>query len=123
MKIKDNFQLWRSCNFTPIHSLTGPVGQPYASRLGGQRLASREAQTHIGTKFLLLSLSRYIGEPNVIDYWPGHRLCPHQQWEASIVTPKSDFEFSRILVELFMFEIPKNRLPTNIDCWEKKIEP
>ncbi len=26
---------WRPCSFTPIHSLTGPVGQPFASRLGG----------------------------------------------------------------------------------------
>jgi hypothetical protein len=122
MKTKDSFQLWRSCNFTPIHSLTGPVGQPYASRLGGQRFASRETQTHIGTKFLLLS-SCYIGDPNVIDHWPGPRLCSHQQWEASIVMPKSDFKFCRILVELFMFEIPRNRLPTNIDCGEYKIEP
>jgi hypothetical protein len=33
--------LWRPCNFTPAHSLTGPVAQPFASRLGGQRFASR----------------------------------------------------------------------------------
>ncbi len=33
--------LWRPCIFTQIHSLTGPVGQPFASRLGGQRFASR----------------------------------------------------------------------------------
>ncbi len=26
-------KLWRPCNFTPTHSLTGPVGQPFASRL------------------------------------------------------------------------------------------
>ncbi len=32
--------MWRPCNFTPIHSLTGPVGQPFASCLGGQRFAS-----------------------------------------------------------------------------------
>jgi hypothetical protein len=27
--------LWRPCSFTPIHSLTGPVGQPFASPLWG----------------------------------------------------------------------------------------
>jgi hypothetical protein len=30
----------RPCIFTPIHSLTGPKGQPFASRLGGQRFVS-----------------------------------------------------------------------------------
>ncbi len=33
--------LWRPWNFTPIHSLIGPVGQPFASRPGGQRFASQ----------------------------------------------------------------------------------
>ncbi len=32
--------LWRPCNFSPPHSLTGPVGQPFASHLGGQRFMS-----------------------------------------------------------------------------------
>jgi hypothetical protein len=32
-------ELWRPCNFTTIHSLTGPVGQPFASCLRGQRFA------------------------------------------------------------------------------------
>jgi hypothetical protein len=32
--------LWRPCNFTLLYSLTGPVGQPFASCLGGQRFAS-----------------------------------------------------------------------------------
>ncbi len=27
--------LWSSCFLTPLQSLTGPVGQPFASRLGG----------------------------------------------------------------------------------------
>ncbi len=34
------FPLWRPCSFTPLHSLTGPVGQPFASRPGGQRFTS-----------------------------------------------------------------------------------
>ncbi len=33
-----------------------------------------DAQTHNGTGFLLLALSRYISDPNVIDHWPCPRL-------------------------------------------------
>ncbi len=33
--------VWRPCSFTPIHCLTGPVGQLFASHLGGQRFASQ----------------------------------------------------------------------------------
>ncbi len=44
-------------NFTPLHSLTGPVGQPFASRLGGQ--LPGDEQTHNRTGFLRLTLSRY----------------------------------------------------------------
>jgi hypothetical protein len=40
-----------------------------------------------------------------------------------IDTPKSDFGFCRIFVELFVFEIPRNRLPAIIDSGESKIEP
>jgi hypothetical protein len=47
-----NNTVWSSCILTPLHSLTGPVGQPFASRLGGQRLASRWCtHTHNGTGF------------------------------------------------------------------------
>ncbi len=35
--------LWRPCNFIPIHSLTGPMGQPFASRLGGHGSCTRDA--------------------------------------------------------------------------------
>jgi hypothetical protein len=38
--------VWRPYKFTPTHSLTGPVGQLLASRLGGQRFASQDLQTH-----------------------------------------------------------------------------
>ncbi len=44
--------LWISGNFTSPHILTGPVGQPFASHLGGQRCASRECtHTYNGTRF------------------------------------------------------------------------
>jgi hypothetical protein len=37
--------LWRPCNFPPIHSLTGPVGQPFASCLGGSGSRPGDAPT------------------------------------------------------------------------------
>jgi hypothetical protein len=58
--------IYSTCNFTLIHSLTGPVGQPFASCLGVSKLHPGNTQTHNGTRFLLLALSRYIGDPNVI---------------------------------------------------------
>jgi hypothetical protein len=67
--------LWRPYNFTPTHSLTGPVGQLFASCLGGQRFASWGCtKIHNKTGFLLLALSCYIGDPDVIDHWPHPRL-------------------------------------------------
>ncbi len=39
--------LWSSCIFTPLHSLTGSVGQPFASHQGGQRFAPGYASTHL----------------------------------------------------------------------------
>ncbi len=50
--------MWRSRNLTPIHSLIGPVGQPFASGLEGQRFRSRgRTHYHKGTGFLMLALS------------------------------------------------------------------
>ncbi len=67
--------VWRPCNFTPIHGLTRPVGQLFATRLGGQQFMSRGCtHSHNGTGFLLLAMSRYIGDPDVIDHWPRPRL-------------------------------------------------
>jgi hypothetical protein len=34
--------LWMPCFFTPTHSLTGPVGQPFASSLGGINSSPRD---------------------------------------------------------------------------------
>jgi hypothetical protein len=67
--------VWRPCNFPPTHSLTGPVGQPFASCLGSQRFASQGCtHSHNGTGFLLLAPSRYIGDPDMIDHLPCPRL-------------------------------------------------
>ncbi len=71
LKIFLNLILWRPCNFSPIDSLTGPLGQPFASHLG-LRFASWRCTNSQWNGFLLLALSRYIGDPNMIDFWP----CP-----------------------------------------------
>jgi hypothetical protein len=52
---------WRACSFTPIHSLTSPVGQLFVSRPGGQRFASwgclaSVSFLHLYTSHLLLVL-------------------------------------------------------------------
>ncbi len=61
---------WRPCNFTPLHSLTGPVGQPLASsRLGSQWFTSRGC-----TNSPDFSCQRYIGDTSVIDHRPQPKL-------------------------------------------------
>ncbi len=66
----------RPCNFNPIHSLTGKLGQVFASRLGGKRFASwGGTHSHNGTKFLLFTLSSYIDDPDMFEHWPCPRLC------------------------------------------------
>ncbi len=49
-------------------------GSTVASRLGASGSHPKDAQTHDGTGFLLLALSRYIGDPDIIDHWPHPRL-------------------------------------------------
>ncbi len=66
--------MWRACNFTPTHSFTGPVSESFASCLGVNGSLSGDAQIHNGTGFLLLAMSRYIGDPKVIDHWPHPRF-------------------------------------------------
>ncbi len=73
--------LWRACNlisFSPC--LTGPVDYLFASRHKGPRFKSPGGYL-CETGFLLLALSRYIGDPDVIDHhcrlvWGGPRPEP-----------------------------------------------
>jgi hypothetical protein len=41
--------LWSSCILTPLHSLTGPVGQPFSSRPGGQRSGDAPTLLELGS--------------------------------------------------------------------------
>jgi hypothetical protein len=66
-----NVHLWSSCSLTPLYSLTGPVGQLFASRLGGPSVRVLGMHPHFWNWDLLLMLSRYIGDLNVIpNHWP-----------------------------------------------------
>ncbi len=58
--------VWSSYILTPLHILTGPVGQPFDSCLGGQQFASRGCNHTSGIGILLLALSLYISYPDVI---------------------------------------------------------
>ncbi len=51
--------LWRPCYFTSLHSLTGPVGQPFASHLGVQRFESRGCTNSQWNQVTPVSMSRY----------------------------------------------------------------
>ncbi len=46
--------MWRPCSFTLIHSLTGPVGQPFTPCQGGCSLRPGDAPT-----LTMLAMSRY----------------------------------------------------------------
>jgi hypothetical protein len=69
--------LWRACNLTVfIHSSTGPVVHPFASSHEGPGFNPRGYLCEAG--IVLLALSRYIGDPDMIDHCglvPNHHLA------------------------------------------------
>ncbi len=62
--------MWRACNLTAFAPyLTGPVDYPFASHHEGPRFKSPGGYGYLcETGILLLALSSYIGDPNVIDH-------------------------------------------------------
>jgi hypothetical protein len=94
MQNRLNKRLWRSCNLTSFSPcLTGPVDYLFASRYKGPRFKSPGGYL-CESGILLLAMSRYIGDPNVIDHhglvWgglhpktitrPSHWLCDNPTW-------------------------------------------
>jgi hypothetical protein len=54
------------------------MGQPFVFHVGGQRFASLGCtQSHNGTGSLLLALSHYISDPDMVDH------CPHPRLHAN----------------------------------------
>jgi hypothetical protein len=58
--------LWTACNLTSFSQcLTGPVDYPFASHHEGPGFNS-QGGTYVKPGFILLGLSCYIGDPDVI---------------------------------------------------------
>ncbi len=67
--------LWRACNLTSFSPcLTGPVNYQFASRHKGPKFKSPRRYL-CETGILLLALSRYIGDPDMIDHFCGLIWC------------------------------------------------
>jgi hypothetical protein len=63
--------LWRACSLTSFSPcLTGPVDYPFASQHKGPGFKSSGGYL-CETGILLLAMSRYIGDPDVIDHFCG----------------------------------------------------
>ncbi len=70
--------VWRACNLTAFtHSSTGPVVTPLLPVMRDPGSIPRGG-TYVKPGFLLLALSRYIGDPDMIDHCGIIRggLCP-----------------------------------------------
>jgi hypothetical protein len=79
--------LWSSYILTPLHSFTGPVGQPFASRLGGGAVHTRRVHPHFWNWDLLLAISRYrqaVYYPIVSVHNPHTVLVPYVTVEAAL---------------------------------------
>ncbi len=67
--IEKRWVLWRACNLTAfIHSSNGPVVHPFASHHEGPGFNPQGGIYICETGILLLALSRYIGDPDVIEH-------------------------------------------------------
>jgi hypothetical protein len=76
--------VWRPCNFTPTYSLTGPVGEQFASRLPGMHKLTMEWVSPVGAVLTAVSLPAcprhlYISS-SLFPLWvslcyPFHSLC------------------------------------------------
>jgi hypothetical protein len=65
------FLFCRPCNFTPLHSLTGPAGSPFASRLGGQWFTS---QGCTNSQWNRVSPVNYVSLHYPLDWFPPSQL-------------------------------------------------
>ncbi len=111
--------MWRACNLTSFSPcLTGPVDYPFASRHRGPGFKS-PGRYLCETGILLLAMSCYIGDPDVIDHcglvWGGP--CP----EPSL-GPRAD----NVIIPLDLTQLSylgftlAVGLPSGFGCWGRE---
>ncbi len=114
--------LWRACNLTSFSPCyTGPVDYPFASRQKGVGFKSPGGYL-CGTGNLHLALSRYIGDPDVIDHfcdlvWAGLRPEPALGPRANnLIIP---LDLTQLFCPSFTLAAdPPSSFTTNgVGCW------
>ncbi len=89
--------MWRPCSFSWIHSLTGPVDKPFASRLGDSGLHSGDAPT------LTMEPGSSVNDVS-LDWW-----SQSDPWSPAMIGPLC----SRSRKEI-SHQLPKSCLPGSI---------
>ncbi len=116
-----NTQLWRACNLTSFSPcLTGPVDYLFTSRHKGPRFKS-PGRYFCETGILLLALSRYIGDPDVIDHhglvWGGLRPEPSLGPSADNVTIPLDLTQLSCPGFTLAAGLPSGFTTDRVSCW------
>ncbi len=120
--MKVNNVLWRACNLTSFSPcLTGPVDYLFASRHKGPRFKSPGGYL-CETRIFLLGLSRYIGDPDVIDHHC-NLVCGGLHPKLSL-GPRADnmiipFELTQLFCPGFTLTAgpPSSFTTDGVGCW------
>ncbi len=114
--------LWRACNLTSfLTCLTDPVDYPFASHHKGPGFKSPGGYL-CETGILLLALSRYIGNPDVIDHHCS-LVCGGLRPKLSL-GPRADnviisFDLTQLFCPGFMVTAgpPSSFTTDGVSCW------
>jgi hypothetical protein len=115
-------QLWRACNLTLFSPcLTGPVNYLFASRHKGPRFKSPGGYL-FETGILLLAMSRYIGDPDIIDHhcglvWGGPRPEPSLGLCANYVIIPLDLTQLSYPGFTLAAGLPSGYTTDKVGCW------
>jgi hypothetical protein len=118
----DLITLWRACNLTWFSPcLTGPVDYLFASRHKGPRFKSPGGYL-CETGILLLAMSRYIGDPDVIDHHCG------LVWGGAHPEPSLGLRADNVIIPLDLTQLscpgftlaaglPSGFITDKVGCW------
>ncbi len=113
--------MWRSCNLTSFSPcLTGPVDYPFASCHKGPGFKSPGGYLY-ETGILLLALSRYIGDPDVIDHcglvWGGP--CPEPSLGPCANNVIIPLDLTQLSCSGFTIAagLPSGCITDGVGCW------